>query len=356
MSPAAALLSPAVRQGPPQDPPELWVWLGLVVVALVLVGVAVGLAVAAVRSGGFATMLRGETERWPLSRAIEALRIALRRAARPGTVWVAGLVFPSVQLHGWIVTSLSNEPGDARQQWLFGRPIPVIEVSVPAEGIVWAAFAFATAALLSIPIGLLVIRLNAGLARIAVPARWRAASRERRGPTLRSVWTEGRGLVIPAAGLWVAHVCLASGAVALLLGPLVLVLSLVRGSGSTVPATALGTILVLLGALLAVYLLVLQVLQQLALQSLARNRRGMASALIHAWRLLQNDPWAAVRASLGELGLNLAHAVVGAITFGIGWFVLLPVTGVARAIYWAEVYPELGGLGAEDGVPGLAPA
>jgi hypothetical protein len=34
-------------------------------------------------------------------------------------------------------------------------------------------------------------------------------------------------------------------------------------------------------------------------------------------------------------------------------YLLLAITGVARACYWARVYTALGGLRAVDGVPGL---
>ena len=126
-------------------------------------------------------------------------------------------------------------------------------------------------------------------------------------------------------------------------------------------------LLVTCGALFGVYALVLHAMGQLALQSLVKNRRGMASALIHAWRLIQNDPRATLWAAAGDLGLTVfvlllswglgQFAVIGPWLGGLllipAWTALAGVAGLARAGYWASAYRALGGLGAEEGVPGL---
>ena len=60
-----------------------------------------------------------------------------------------------------------------------------------------------------------------------------------------------------------------------------------------------GVVLPVLAVVLA-YAIILQVVNQLALHSLAHNRRGVASALTHAWRLVRGSPWGALRATIGD--------------------------------------------------------
>src|SRR5205814_146529 len=60
---------------------------------------------------------------------------------------------------------------------------------------------------------------------------------------------------------------------------------------------ALGPIVVLFAS----YLLAISILSQLALQSLAHNRRGVGSALLHGWRIMRHDAWATARAVLVDL-------------------------------------------------------
>jgi len=116
--------------------------------------------------------------------------------------------------------------------------------------------------------------------------------------------------------------------------------------------------------LIFLYAATLGALNQLALQSLVFNRRGPASALAHAWRLVRHDPWAITRALLVDVGLALL-VDVGLQLFLSDWYpivvnflegVLLAITGVARSCYWARLYTSLGGLRAVDGVPGLSGA
>jgi hypothetical protein len=130
--------------------------------------------------------------------------------------------------------------------------------------------------------------------------------------------------------------------------------------------------LLLLGPFVAVWLiygLLLSVIYQLALHSLAQNRRGVASALIHAWRIARNDPWATARATLVDLLLYvtmlalqyLVAGLLGATCIGIplillAWPLIPGFAGVTRAAYWARAYRALGGLSPDDHVPGLVVA
>jgi hypothetical protein len=120
--------------------------------------------------------------------------------------------------------------------------------------------------------------------------------------------------------------------------------------------------------------LILSLLQQLALQSLVHNRRGVGSALQHAWSILRQDPWAGGRTMTGEILLAVLALVLGGAMhlLSIGPLIALGpfaapavlllklaafgftcLLGVTRACYWAAAYRALGGLSPDDGVPGL---
>jgi cation transport ATPase len=133
-------------------------------------------------------------------------------------------------------------------------------------------------------------------------------------------------------------------------------------------AAALGALFVPILLLLVCYAVILSVLNQLALHSLAHNRRGVYSALLHGWRIMRNDGWATARGVLVDLLLLVTVAVVWMVISGFGQLfghpgraiaailgvvLLYGFAGVARAGYWARAYRALGGLSADDGVPGL---
>lgn len=270
-------------------------------------------------------ILGESADRIPLSSAHGAMAASVRRAAAPSPVWLAGLCYPVLGLllsFGWF--ALFRERGDGAGAHL---------------GSIFAPLAFPPC-----------FRVMAGLAR--VHGREDVAR-----PTLRGVWEGGRGLTFASMGLWLQIVALEVLVVAA-------ALALARwqgeqGWGLTLLASPL------LGMLL-VYALTLTVLYQLALHSLAHNRRGTGSALQHAWRLLRHDPWGALRATLVDLELNVMSLVFTRVLAiaTIPLLVLQPLVatllfaavqgllGVARAGYWAVVYRELGGLAPEDGVPG----
>jgi hypothetical protein len=132
-------------------------------------------------------------------------------------------------------------------------------------------------------------------------------------------------------------------------------------------AALMGALLVPIVLVLAGYAIVLSVLNQFALHSLAHNRRGVYSALLHGWRIMRNDGWATTRALLVDLILLTTIFLGWTAVFGIGGtfgkpghklalavnLVLTGFAGVARAGYWARAYRALGGLAPDDGVPGL---
>jgi hypothetical protein len=157
---------------------------------------------------------------------------------------------------------------------------------------------------------------------------------------------------------------------------LVLRAPLIRATRDLVHATPDERIGVLLGTgafvgplilLFGFYLLALSVLGQLALQSLVENRRGVSSALLHAWRIVRHDPPATARAVAAELllfaltlvAVRAFAGVLGDLPGQTGFVFALQIAlagfaGVVRAAYWARIYRALGGLTPADGVPGLA--
>jgi hypothetical protein len=115
-------------------------------------------------------------------------------------------------------------------------------------------------------------------------------------------------------------------------------------------------------ALVSLYAVVVSTLHQLALHSLVHNRRGVASALVHAWRIARHAPVVTARAVATDLVLYVSVAAltlgVKSLTDGLGGTLvtlsLAGFAGVTRAGFWARAYRALGGLSPDDGVPGLA--
>ena len=181
----------------------------------------------------------------------------------------------------------------------------------------------------------------------------------RRGTvTMAAAWKAGKGLGLVAFGMWLMLLLLLLGALLVLVGPVIGLLTLFHLADYSHLLT--GLLLPVLLLLLA-YAVVLMVLNQLALHSLAHNRRGVASALTHAWRLVRASPLGALRATLVDFVLFLSVLLVGTVLAGflgggLGGLIalaLLGFAGVARAGYWARTYRALGGMGHADRVPGL---
>lgn len=271
------------------------------------------------------SLIGAHTDRLSLRAAQSALAEAARSAAAPSTMWIAGIVYPSLGMVlnvGWAATL------GRHKHW---------ELSV--SSILWPLF---------FPF---LFRWIAGVARLSSPEAWAEIRAAGRKPSLTDAWQAGRGLMGASLGLWALVVALESVVVFSSFG---LFMSLGQHPVLWIAYLLVGPLLLLCAG----YALVLSVLYQLALHSLVANRRGIVSALQHAWRLVRNDPWSAVRATIVDLGMSAAVlALVGLVPFvsvaalcfyGIAvpalLFVLFGISGAARAGYWARVYLALGGL------------
>ena len=315
------------------------------------------------------TLIGTESERWSLPRAIDALAESARQAGHPGLVWIAGFFYPTVTLGldlGWdgplthslglLFGAVNREEVSAGSLWKIVQRMPVVPlllfVVAPCAGMLFLPF----------------FRLVAGLARIGPARAWTAATAGRSAPRLKTVWQAGAGLMLPTFGLWLQLVLVMGGA--LLLGslPAAALASAIKDPAES-PKTAvlLGAMIVPILVVLMAYAMALSVLNQLALHSLAHNRRGVYSALLHGWRIMRNDPWATARAVMVDLVLFLTVLMAwqmftgfsdllgaaGAVLAWIAKALLTSFAGVARAGYWARAYRALGGLSPDDGVPGL---
>jgi hypothetical protein len=285
-------------------------------------------------------------------------------AGRPGLVWLAGIFYPSLIYNlGAVLTvvhAFQRALGRDLGLWFFDPEwmrlplLPFLPAGGPREML--------GVSLVMILPALVVYRLNVGLAAVAAPDAERAGLSR----TLRSAWRAGRGQARPALGMWIALMGLLVAMLTILFGPTLLIIQLL--AVDAVPA--LVTVLVAPAVCLVLgYASVLLALHMLALQSLAQNRRGVSSALTHAWRLVRAEPWGAVRACLVDLSLQVlllaAIAAAGAalrVTLiaaplaGLAQVALFAVAGVTRAAFWSRVYRALGGPLRTDRMPGLAPA
>ncbi len=283
-------------------------------------------------------LLGSSNEPWRLSDAVDALAASARQAGAPGLLWIAGLFYPGLGL----------KVGEGGESLITG-----LRGAVFSQGNEIAESALGLGGLLIVLL-LFGFRLVTGLAHLSPPETWRRTSGTRRCPRLRDAWQAGKGLTFSAAGLWIGLLILWAGAILFLLGPLALLSQVGLVDFLHMPGFILAGPLV---GLLACYGLLLSVLYQLALHSLVQNRRGAASALTHAWRLVRNDPWAAGRATLVDFALTLTTFLLALV---LAMMCLWPLAlciagfaGVTRAGYWARNYRALGGLAPADEVPGL---
>jgi len=307
-------------------------------------------------------------DRWSLRAMLDELGEAARRAARPGWIWVAGLLYPSIALlpMGAAKLFVFDAAGESPDVHFGGGDIRT-GIALASLGLV----AMAGSALVL----LLYSRLNAGLARLAPKSVWALVRGANGRPGLRDCWAAGSGSTLSVFGLRLAIDLLRYTVLLMMILPALFT----WGVFDSLSAQAPGAIVLALFALpalavLLIYNLLLSMLLQLALHSVVHNRRGVASALQHAWSILRQDPWAGGRALTGEILLALiallAEAAIIALVltassiFGVLatpleltlWAALLclgGLIGVTRACYWATAYRALGGLSPDDGVPGL---
>ncbi len=319
------------------------------------------------------TLIGSPSERFPLSRAVDALAESARQAGRPGLIWIAGLAYPAI---GIGIGGVWEQP----VRHMVGSDDPNLRVvqieGLPETGSALDFLLQAYAPMFALPfiavMFLPLFRLVAGLAKAGSAEAWQLATDGRRTPRLRALWRLGSGLMLPTYGLWLQLVLMQILAFLVLLAP---ILAATRPLGQAAEDERIAVLLgmgALVGPFILVfglYMLALSVLGQLALQSLAENRRGVSSALLHAWRIMRHDPMATARAVAAEFVLLVV--TVGAVRAfagilgefpGHGWMTvvfeiaLFGYAGVVRAGYWARAYRALGGLTPADGVPGLASA
>jgi len=310
------------------------------------------------------SILRGEpASELSLESTTERLAASARQAARPGLHWIAGVAYQGFNL-GWtfgvvvaapLVSSLPGDGGFGSLEW--GVRLDLLKL-VTADSWPWL--------LLLLPI---FARLVSGLAALALPEDWyapNARGRPRKAPGGRRLWAAARGLVWATVGLWLQVLIMMFGAVVIFLGPTRLFMEMI-GLARDDPFGVLLTGASL--ALIAFYGFVLSVLFQISLHSLVQNRRGVASALLHGWRIAKNSPIATARATIvdallyfGSWATSMA-LVIGAVYLsgmaspmllisGTCVFVLEGVVGGTRCAYWARTYHVLGGVSIREGAPG----
>jgi hypothetical protein len=320
-------------------------------------------------------LLGSPNERLSLARAVDALADAARRAGRPSILWLVGIAYPGLNLNLELVRgvlALAEQFSGIELPWagdmggfvrLFAPGLPALTVDVQGSDEVGLVLGL-------LPLVYFLCRPIVGLAKVSDPLyaessvtlvpEGSSGVQAPRDVRLRRIWNEGKGLAAMAFGLWGVLLLLLFGAMLVLIGPVVAFLKLF----GLARFSALSAGLILPSLLLVLlYAAVLMVLNQLALHSLAHNRRGVASALTHAWRLVRASPLGVLRATLVDFVLFLSVLVATSIfaqgLFGgtsletIIFLALSGFAGVTRAGYWARTYRALGGLSSADRVPGL---
>lgn len=297
-------------------------------------------------------------EIWTLKAAVDALAASARRAGRPGWIWIAGWAYPFFLVYGWELVILLFDLQDQENYFNQGAVIGFFElVMSPSYDVDDTVVASLVLFVLSLPL----YRLSAGLARLTSPGSWTEMSNENGHPPISSVWKAGIGLTLSSCGLQIQIALMFILAIVLCAGPAAFIMDRVNITGDIAVVTFASPVFLLL----MVYGVVLSALMQLALHSLAQNHRGVASAMLHAWRLLRRDVWTTARtiAVDGSLIFSIFLLLSGLHFIGsnscllplvgLAHVGLLGFAGVTRAGYWAMAYRALGGLSPDDGVPGL---
>jgi len=328
-----------------------------------------------------------EQNRWSLRQALHALRMSARVVRVPGIIWVAGAFYPGLNLNIDLVRAMAaigeattniDLPGTGDTGALLSLFAPSY-LAGALQGMSPASLG--GLALISLPLLLFLARFVVGLAKISDPAIWHAEGRKLphvvesglissadlmkpKPPRLMAAWRAGKGLGTKALGLWAMLLGMVVAASLVLIGPVLVIIQRVFDIEHL--STLVHGLLVPPLVLLFGYAVVLMVINQLALHSLAHNRRGVSSALTHAWRLVRTSPRSALRATGVDcvlaawvllLALLLRHGVL--ILGGEAWisgillFPLYAFAGVTRAGYWARAYRAMGGMSSADHVPGL---
>lgn len=313
--------------------------------------------------------LRGEPgSALTLPRSVDVLAAAASRAGRPGAIWLSGIAYQSVVL-GWTFGAVVAGPLLRESLLALGlrRFHDLVPVKLhPLPGVVdlltWVQRNGVGAALVSAPIILVAFRLAAGLARLSPANRWDEARGDRRTPRLRLAWRAGKGLTLASVAMWLQFLLMMFGATLVFVGPAQLFLNFVHLDTLHALTAILSGLMV---ALLLIYSFLLSILFQLALHSLVQNRRGVGSALLHAWRIAKNEPMATVRATAADAVLYFTVFLLELGLFlSLGWLqatawvatllgtALIGFAGCTRCAFWASAYQNLGGLSTVDDAPG----
>jgi len=315
-----------------------------------------------------------------LKEVIDSLIDSARQVAIPGWIWIAGLLYPGIELSlelgnlhepvaqfGGAVIEFDAEEtqsGSLSLKGLWEELSPSEDLQVSLLGL---SFSFLFLLLIGVPLLLAVSRLHAGLAACTSPESWQRSDRPGKTPSLSFVWERGEGMSWSSFGVSVLLGLMRIIAFLLLVGAPVLFFQGVLTGGSLEERGALFAVIYLpLAGVLILYSLVLGALHQLALHSLVENRRGMTSALRHAWRLLRVNTQESFSHLLIELSCVLILSlVVMALGLSAAFFCFLaPIgvlatlalrgfAGVLRAAFWARAYRRMGGATSTDRLGGI---
>ena len=326
------------------------------------------------------------TDRWPLTQAVDSLLDSVRVAAVPGFIWIAGACYPGLNVNVTLVRAVLgiaedytdvDLPGAGESGAILSLFGPEFITDLIADNSLKVTLFWA---LCLLPLLLVLARVVVGLAKVSDPRLWeargdrpayvvenlgvrRADPNRRRATRLLTAWRAGKRLGLVGLGMWGMLVGLLLGAGLLLIAPAVVLLQAAEMAEAS-PLFA-GLLIPPLLLLLA-YAVVLMVVNQLAMHSLAHNRRGVSSALTHAWRLVRSSPMSVFRATVVDFVLAISILAIDSTLMGffdtlgvpqsLSWivlFLLYGFAGVTRAGFWARAYRALGGLSAADHVPGL---
>lgn len=297
------------------------------------------------------SLIRGRAgETWTLQEAVNALAESVRQAGRPTWLLPLGLIYPPILL----VFDMQVFPGGAE----------VLLTGEWKEGVALnnqLGVSILESVLLFLVLFVPFMRLVPGLATVTSRSVWNQFAVQGKPPGLRDAFRAGKGLWLSATGLYFQTFLMIGMGFLICLGPVALGLTLIGLDEEIVPFFLLPILLFLL-----LYSLVISVLYQLSLHSLTHNRRGVGSAMQHAWRLMQAHPWAVGRTLLVDTVLSVTVWTIMAAAvplFGLTCVLIpfLPVlavalvgfVGVTRAGFWSRAYRSLGGVTQEDGLPGL---
>ncbi|MCH2103186.1 MAG: hypothetical protein MK297_04135 [Planctomycetes bacterium] len=323
-------------------------------------------------------MTKGPKQLLPRLREVrEDLFDAVRQVSRPAWIWIVGVFYPEVTVNLELDKLLRQaiELGEAIQgQGKAEASTQFTEFATVAAqdpGVSFTLLGLGGSLLLVLifgtPLLLATSRLFAGLASCARRDAWAQTP----SPSLAHIWARGEGMSMSSFGLSVLLGLMKATAILLLVGaPVLFFQGVLTGGGLEEHGALLAVIYLPIAGVLILYSLVMGALHQLALHSLVENRRGMTSALRHAWRLLRVNSTLSVAYVLMELAcvlvLTLSVAAVGLTTSFICLLapatiflslMLYGFTGVLRAAFWSRAYRRLGGATSGDrlGGVGLSP-